>query len=82
MELFQTPGQLREADFEAQAEMERRRAEARDRRMRIPEPETLKRREKIAAELKAYADKKMAPLVAAARDAGETPQELTFEMKR
>ena len=36
----------------------------------------------IAAELKAYADKKMAPLVAAARDAGETPQELTFEMKR
>ena len=49
MELFQTPGQLREADFEAQAEMERRRAEARDRRMRIPEPETLKRREKIAA---------------------------------
>jgi hypothetical protein len=36
----------------------------------------------IAAELKSYADKKMAPLVAAARDAGETPQELTFEMKR
>ncbi|MFC3229460.1 flagellar motor protein MotB [Marinibaculum pumilum] len=49
MELFQTPAQLRDADFQAQAEMERRRVEARDRRLRIPEPETLKRREKIPA---------------------------------
>jgi len=36
----------------------------------------------IAAELKSFADKKMAPLVAAAREAGDMPQELTFEMKR
>ena len=36
----------------------------------------------IAADLKAFADKKMAPLVAAARESGEMPHELTFEMKR
>ena len=36
----------------------------------------------VAADLKAFADRKMAPLVAAAREAGDVPQELTFEMKR
>lgn len=36
----------------------------------------------VAADLKSFADKKMAPLVATAREAGETPHELTFEMKR
>lgn len=36
----------------------------------------------IAAELKNYSDKKLSPLVAAARADGEVPQELTFEMKR
>ena len=35
-----------------------------------------------AADLKAFADRKMAPLVAAAREAGDVPHELTFEMKR
>ena len=36
----------------------------------------------VAADLKAFADRKMAPLVAAAREAGDVPHELTFEMKR
>ena len=36
----------------------------------------------VAADLKAFADRKMAPLVAAAREAGDLPHELTFEMKR
>merc|ERR1719253_681184 len=29
-----------------------------------------------------FADRKMAPLVSAAREAGDVPHELTFEMKR
>ena len=37
---------------------------------------------KAAAELKKMADVKMAPLVAAARAAGEVPQEVSFEMLR
>ena len=49
MELFQTPAQLRDAEYQDQAEMDRRRQEARERRLRIPEPETLRRREKIKA---------------------------------
>jgi len=36
----------------------------------------------VAADLKMFADRKMAPLVAAAREAGDVPHELTFEMKR
>jgi len=36
----------------------------------------------LAAELKSIADKKISPLVAAAREQGEVPQDLTFEMKR
>jgi len=36
----------------------------------------------VAAELKAFSDRKMAPLVAAARESGVVPHELTFEMKR
>jgi len=36
----------------------------------------------VAADLKALSDRKMAPLVAAAREAGDVPHELTFEMKR
>jgi len=35
-----------------------------------------------AAELKAYSERKMAPLAAMARQAGDTPLELTFEMKK
>jgi hypothetical protein len=36
----------------------------------------------VAADLKSFSDRKMAPLVAAAREAGDVPHELTFEMKR
>lgn len=36
----------------------------------------------VASDLKTFADRKMAPLVAAAREAGDVPHELTFEMKR
>jgi len=36
----------------------------------------------VAADLKTFADRKMAPLVAAAKEAGDVPHELTFEMKR
>jgi len=36
----------------------------------------------VALDLKTFSDRKMAPIVAAARESGETPNELTFEMKR
>jgi hypothetical protein len=36
----------------------------------------------VAAQLKEFADRKLSPLTAAARDAGDVPHELTFEMKR
>ena len=36
----------------------------------------------LAAGLKTFSDRKMAPVVAAAREAGEVPHELTFEMKK
>ena len=44
--------------------------------------EERKREAEAAAELKKMADAKMAPLVAAARAAGEVPQEVSFEMLR
>jgi len=37
---------------------------------------------KMAADLKAYADRKMAPLSALARESSDVPHELTFEMKK
>ncbi|MEQ9124216.1 MAG: flagellar motor protein MotB, partial [Alphaproteobacteria bacterium] len=47
--MFQTGAQRRDSQYEDQDEMERRRAAAREERLRIPEPETLKQREKIRA---------------------------------